>query len=98
MRLSRRDSLWFGSAMIVLGLLVAVFGHLRSTARLAKTTGVITDASVLPGDIVSGPRLLHYDYTVAGAKFSGQGWLRYSARQNDVLQVGNAISVFYDRS
>jgi len=98
MRFSHRDSLWFGLSFVALGIIVALCGHLRSAAALAETTGVITEASILPGDVTSGPRLLNYQYTVAGEQHSGQGWLRYSARQNDALETGKTIAVFYERA
>ena len=96
MRFSHRDSLWFGLSLVALGVIVAVCGHLRSAATVTETTGVITETSILPGDASSGPRLLNYRYIVAGEQYSGQGWLRYSARQNDALESGKTIAVFYE--
>jgi hypothetical protein len=97
-RISQRDSFWFGVSLVLLGTLVAVVGYSRSSHSFAETSGTITQASLASGQYGPGPRVLSYKYRVDDAEYSGQESLRYISRQDEALQVGRTIRVFYERA
>jgi hypothetical protein len=98
MRFSKHDSLWFSISLVLLGIAVGVIGYARSSASFTETSGIITQTALASGQYGPGPRILSYAYTVAGKKYSGEGSVRYTPRQDDALQLGRGIRVFYERA
>jgi hypothetical protein len=98
MSLRDRGGLWFGVAFLLLGLVVGVASYALSGASFAEASGTITQASLASADYGPGPRILSYTYIADGREYSGQGSILYSARQDDALQPGHSIRVFYDRA
>jgi hypothetical protein len=98
MALRSNDSFKFGVGFVLLAIVVGIAGYIRGNAVFAPTTGRITHVELASNYYGPGPRVLGYTYTVAGSEYSGQGTVRYSLRQDDSLQVGREIPLFYDSS
>jgi hypothetical protein len=93
---TRRDSFRFGIAFVLLAMGVGVAGYMGAPASLVQTTGRVTHVELASADYGPGPRVLNYRYTVGAIEYSGQGILRYSTWQDDSLQTGREVPVFYD--
>ena len=97
MRILRRLGFTIGVFLIALGVVTAVFGAVR-TSFLAETNGLVTEALLMPGTTFRGTRLMFYQYTVDGTKYSGMTRLQLEDLQDDAGGPNRTIQVLQARA
>ena len=98
MRVSQRDSLWFGLSLVLLGTIVAGVSYSRSSGSFAEASGTVTQVSLASGQYGPGPRFLSYTYRIDDTNYTRQGSVRYISREDEGFQVGKTIRVFCERA
>ena len=90
----RNQSLTGGAVIILIGVSIALFGHLRATHSLGRMSGVITESTIMRGTRSPGQRFILYSYSVAGTTYTGSATARYSLGHDNGYSVGSSLPVY----
>ncbi len=83
----------FGSTLVVGGVILILFGIFWHLPRVTRTTGVIVESA--PPVYGQTLRTITYDYTVSGAHYHGQRFLRYGRQYVGMYDVGSSFPVYF---
>ena len=94
-RFSRSRMIGPAAIVVFLGCVIALFGYLRSSQPLSRTSGIITESTALSGMKSSMWRTVVYAYTVADQNYQGQSTVRNSLAHDASYQIGNSLPIFF---